>query len=227
MTRIIAIETSSGVCSAALAVDGQCVALRENIGNQYTHSLTVYIQELLQRSGLNFERDIDAVAVSAGPGSYTGLRIGVSTAKGLCFASGKPLIAVTTTDALCAEAMSVSQGSIDENTRLVAMIDARRMEVYTASYDAHAVCISPPEAMVVDETSFDHYKNHKMILFGSGAQKCAAMLGASTLDVELSARWLCQSAHEKFLKHDFQDTAYFEPMYIKEFIALTSTKSLF
>lgn len=227
MARIITIETSGGISSVALSVDGVCIAIKEAKGNENTHSLTLYIKEVLQGEGLDFMRDIHAVAVSAGPGSYTGLRIGVSTAKGLCFASGKPLIAIGTLDALAQGAIESMGGRVDPNTILCPMIDARRMEIYTARYNYKGERMGEVEAMVVEDNSFADDQKENLLFFGSGAEKCATKLGVDKIEVDLSARWLCGLSEAKFQKAEFEDVAYFEPMYLKEFVALTSTKSLF
>lgn len=203
----------------ALAVDGRCVAVREEPGNEATHRLTTMIEALGVATG-----EFDAVAVSAGPGSYTGLRIGVSLAKGLCYASGKPLVAVGTLDAL-AQGVEVPQG-VDE---LVGLIDARRLEVYAAHFSPTKERTSVTEAVVVENgASLNIQKPQSTLLFGSGAAKCAELIGGGVrvVDVPLSARWLCGLAQAKLTAGATEDLAYFEPNYIKEFVALTSQKKL-
>lgn len=218
MARILCIETSGGVASVALAVDGVCVAVREELGNDASHRLTTFIQELGVGVG-----GFDAVAVSAGPGSYTGLRIGVSLAKGLCYASGKPLIAIGTLDAL-AQGVEVPEGI--EN--LVGLIDARRMEVYAAHFSVDKRRTSETTAVVVEDGASLAITNPQTTLcFGSGAAKCGAVVGGvEVVDVPLSARWLCGVAERKLSQGETEDVAYFEPNYIKEFVALTSQKKL-
>ena len=215
MARILCIETSGGVASVALAVDGRCAAVREEAGNEATHRLTSFIEEL--------PKGYDAVAVSAGPGSYTGLRIGVSLAKGLCYASGKPLVAVGTLDAL-AEGGEVPAGV----ETLIGLVDARRMEVYAGWFDAQKRRTGDTRAVVVEKAEDLEIKDPtRTLLFGSGAAKCAALVeGVRTADVPLSARWLCRLAQERLDAGLIEDVAYFEPNYIKEFVALTSQKKL-
>ncbi|MEG2759727.1 MAG: tRNA (adenosine(37)-N6)-threonylcarbamoyltransferase complex dimerization subunit type 1 TsaB [Mucinivorans sp.] len=226
MARIITIETSGGVSSIALSVDGQCLAVHSAEGHEQTHSLTIYIEQLLSDSELTIEQ-IDAIAVSAGPGSYTGLRIGVSVAKGICFAGGKKLIAIPTLQALTFGAMKLYASKLKPQTILIPMIDARRMEIYTATYNSVAEEISPVEAMIVDENSFASLRGKEVITFGSGAAKCNSILGFNVVEVPLSAQWLCSAAEQKFNNSDFEDVAYFEPAYLKEFVALTSQKKYF
>ncbi|MEG2527367.1 MAG: tRNA (adenosine(37)-N6)-threonylcarbamoyltransferase complex dimerization subunit type 1 TsaB [Mucinivorans sp.] len=225
MARIITIETSGGVASVALAIDGQCAAVHSVAGNEQTHSLTLFIEDILTAHCLTID-DLDAVAVSSGPGSYTGLRIGVSVAKGICFAAHKALIAVPTLDALTVGA--IASGAVqDPSTILVPMIDARRMEIYTATYNAKGELLSRVEAMVVDEGSFAALRSKKVLAYGSGAAKCVPLLGFDMIDVPLSAEWLVALAQEKFDQNQTQDVAYFEPAYLKEFVALTSKKKMF
>lgn len=222
MARIIAIETSGGVSSVALSVDGECTCLIEKSGNEQTHRLTCFIEQLLKESNLSLAKDIDAIAVSIGPGSYTGLRIGVSLCKGLCMGAGKPLIAIGTLDALCYGALQTLK---ERKAHLVAMVDARRMEVYAASYSGSGEPLSPVEAMIIDHNSFAELEDK--VIFGSGAAKCAQIMGAQMVDVELSARWLCVLAEAKYNQNAFEDVAYLEPSYVKDFVALTSQKKLF
>lgn len=223
MARIITIETSGGIASVALSVDGQCVSVTEEAGNEQTHRLTSFIEQILTQNKLSLAKDIDAIAVSIGPGSYTGLRIGVSLAKGLCLGADKPLIAIGTLDALCYAAMqTIKEGSA---SYLIPMIDARRMEVYTAPYSAQGEPLSAVQAMIVDQNSFAELKNK--VIFGSGAAKCAEIMQAQILEVELSARWLCSLAQTKYNQKEFEDVAYLEPSYIKDFVALTSQKKMF
>jgi tRNA threonylcarbamoyladenosine biosynthesis protein TsaB len=193
-----------------------------NERNIHAEVITLFIDGLLKDAGLNYAQ-LDAVAVSSGPGSYTGLRIGVSTAKGLCFALDKPLIAVETLEAMADGVVTEMQLS-DSNTLLCPMIDARRMEVYTAIFDTNGQRIKPTTAEIIDEHSFSELlSKHKILFFGDGALKCQAILGdnqnASFADFSNSAAYLTKKAHEKFLAGDFEDVAYFEPFYLKDFIA--------
>ncbi len=222
MAIILQIETATTVCSVALAKDGEVVAFKQlDERNIHAEIITLFIDELVAGAGLQYN-DIAAVAVSSGPGSYTGLRIGVSTAKGLCFAMDKPLIAVET---LAAMAQGViAEGRADKHTLLCPMIDARRMEVYTAIFDAGGNVIKPTSAEIIDQDSFaEQLQQHKILFFGDGAEKCREVLSASPNALFLSgfansATYLTKNAAEKFGKADFEDVAYFEPYYLKDFL---------
>ena len=218
---IIQIETATTVCSVALAKDGQLVAVKElNERNVHAEVITVFIDELLKGAGLTYA-DVAAVAVSSGPGSYTGLRIGVSTAKGLCFALDKPLIAVDTLEAM---ALGMIEKGVAPDTLLCPMIDARRMEVYTALFDAQGNRLLPTAAEIIDENSFaTQLQKSKVLFFGDGAQKCGDVLGANTNAVfnegfENSATHLTAKALLKFNLQQFEDVAYYEPYYLKDFL---------
>jgi tRNA threonylcarbamoyladenosine biosynthesis protein TsaB len=220
---ILQIETATTSCSVALASDGKVLAFKEiNARNIHAEVITVYTDELMKQTNSTYA-DIDAIAVSCGPGSYTGLRIGVSTAKGLCFALDKPLIAVQT---LAAMAKGVLQArAIDKDTLLCPMIDARRMEVYTAIFNAAGNIIKPVAAEIIDAESFsDILAESKVLFFGDGADKCRQALGHNPnaeflSDFENSATHLTEIAADKFKRSDFEDVAYFEPYYLKDFIA--------
>lgn len=224
MARIIAIESSGRNCSVALSEGGQCVLLREFMpidGAQMEHSalLAPFIDEILHERELDFVRDVDAVAVSAGPGSYTGLRIGLSTAKGLCFGGGKPLVAVDSLSVLVSEAVRLGAGE----ELLCPMVDARRMEIYTAIYDAHGVRLTDIAPMIVDESGFARYAGREMAIFGSGAAKCLDMLRVAGVNVHLievqsSAKGMCSAAETMFNAGELSDVAYCEPLYLKEFL---------
>jgi len=229
MSLILGIETSTKICSVAVS-DGEKLLAIEEAGGAYSHSekLTVFIQKVLDRAKLQL-KDIDAIAVSKGPGSYTGLRIGVSVAKGLCYALDKPLIAV---DTLQAMARNVAALSNQANALFSPMIDARRMEVYTALYNNKNNSITPITAKIIDENSFsEELTAQKIIFFGDGAEKCVEVLGensnATFLDEGLpSAEFVNQIAFDKYQKQDFEDVAYFEPYYLKDFVATTPKKLL-
>lgn len=222
MARILNIETSTRVCSVTLAVDGDIKSIREShVANSHAERITLFSEEVIQDSGIQFS-DIDAVAVSMGPGSYTGLRIGVSTAKGFCYALTKPLIAINTLKAMAAG----MAGSIhDKDFLLCPMIDARRMEVYAAVFDSFIKEIKATQAIIIDEQSFeDLLKDHKILFAGDGAPKCKQVLShqrnAFFNDAFLpSARFMAPLAEQKFLRSEFEDTAYFEPFYLKDFVA--------
>ncbi|MDT3405580.1 tRNA (adenosine(37)-N6)-threonylcarbamoyltransferase complex dimerization subunit type 1 TsaB [Mucilaginibacter terrae] len=222
MSLILQIETATTACSVALILNGETLAVKElNQRNVHAEVITVFIEEVFATAGKTY-RDVDAVAVSSGPGSYTGLRIGVSTAKGLCYAMDKPLIAVETLQAM-ADGMAAKNGGQD--VLLCPMIDARRMEVYTALFDAKGDRIKPTSAEIIGDNSFaDILKDHKVLFFGDGAAKCQAVLGKSEnalfdTDFINSATYLTHGAMQAFNKQKFEDVAYFEPFYLKDFIA--------
>lgn len=224
MSLILLIETATTVCSVALAEGEDILAYKEaDQRNIHAEAITVFIDELFKITGKNYN-DIDAVAVSCGPGSYTGLRIGVSTAKGLCYALDKPLIAIETLEAMTA-GIVIAAGQLKNNALLCPMIDARRMEVFTAMFDTAGKRIRPTSAEILDENSFSNLlQTNQMIFFGDGAWKCKEILGNNpnvqiVTDFTNSARHLAKIAGEKFDKKEFEDVAYFEPYYLKDFIA--------
>lgn len=244
MERIILIETSTALCSAALAEDGATVSYRESSAPKAHASLTaVFIQEMLAERELSVS-DCDAVCVSMGPGSYTGLRVGVSTAKGLCFGAGIPLLAVGTLDTLVAQA--VESGETSAGYRyIVPMIDARRMEVYAAvftpviSSEAESrvekslpyIQITETTPVIVDENSFAEYLEQGPVLFvGDGAGKCADVIkhpNAHFCQCHPKASSMLSPALSELRSGNFRDVAYFEPFYLKEFVATVSKKKLF
>ena len=241
MEKIILIETSTALCSVALAEDGQITAYRESSAPKAHASLTaVFIDEMLKERGLTIA-DCDAVCVSMGPGSYTGLRVGVSTAKGLCFGSGKPLLAVGTLDTLVAQASDVIPGLTGDPRFIIPMVDARRMEVYTAVFSSchpeHSegspsyTQVTETAPVIVDETSFAEYLEQGPCLFiGDGAGKCADVIkhpNASFCQCWPKASAMLAPALAAYRSGDFKDVAYFEPFYLKEFVATVSKKKLF
>lgn len=224
MSLILQIETATSSCSVALAKDGISLAVKEiNRRNVHAEVITIFIEELLNTAGASYN-NLDAIAVSCGPGSYTGLRIGISTAKGLCFALDKPLIAIETLEAMAAGITRRPGYIANEKLLLCPMIDARRMEVFTAVFDADGNWVISTKAEIVDNSSFKEQLAHNEILFfGDGAEKCKAVLGENPnarffTDFINSAADLSQKAFEKFSKDDFEDVAYFEPYYLKDFI---------
>jgi len=224
---ILQLETATQVCSAALSANGETMACIEvDEPNVHAARLTLLVDELLRRTGLSFG-DLSAVAVSKGPGSYTGLRIGVSTAKGLCYATDLPLIGIDTLNGMANGFVASRNGLITENTQLCPMVDARRMEVYTAVFDYNLKQTVPSKASIMDVHSFDDLEaKQEMILFGSGADKLVAWF-ASHERIEVitgfknSARHLSQLSYQAYLKGEFADVAYFEPYYLKDFVATT------
>jgi tRNA threonylcarbamoyladenosine biosynthesis protein TsaB len=220
---ILQIETATSSCSVALAKNGETVAARcINERNIHAEVITLFIEEIMAKAGVSFD-DLDAVAVSCGPGSYTGLRIGVSTAKGLCYAADKPLIAVPTLEAMAHGALAdFDNGSYD---LLCPMIDARRMEVYTGVFDKEGERLQSESAEIITADSFSGFlRVNRLLFFGDGAAKCKPVLSAdlNALFFENfvnNAEHLSKIALKKFLNGEFEDVAYFEPYYLKDFIA--------
>lgn len=233
MAQILSIETGTEVCSVALARDGELISLRENSeGRNHAHSLALYIQEILDENDI-YAQELDAIAVSGGPGSYTGLRIGVSTAKGMCYAMQKPLIAVSSLHSLANIALEEYNAGILEidtpdTSILCPMIDARRMEVYTQLFDMRLKEVTAIEAKIIDSSSFSQYQN--LIIFGDGAAKCKEILDndrTHLVKVASSARGMVSIAEDKFNNAQFADTAYYEPLYLKDFVGTLSKKDPF
>lgn len=225
MGLILQIETATTSCSVALAMDGNVLGFKEvNQRNIHAEVITIFIDELLAAGGLKYS-DLDAIAVSCGPGSYTGLRIGISTAKGLCFALDKPLIAIETLEAMARGLINSGYGNLNQDMLLCPMIDARRMEVFTAVFSVTGIRIKATAALIIDENSFgDLLETNQMLFFGDGAEKCQAVLANNANAGFIpgftnSAVHLTQIALEKFRNKDFEDVAYFEPYYLKDFIA--------
>ena len=224
MALILQIETATQTCSVALTQDGKLLYFLEKTErNIHAGAITVFIEEIMLKAGKQYA-DLDAVAVSMGPGSYTGLRIGVSTAKGLCYALDIPLIAVNTLEAM-ANGFINNCFSVNPQTVFCPMIDARRMEVYCAVYNYKNELILETEAKIIDEQSFSDLLNQYVVyFFGDGAAKCETDLGVHLNarimnDFENSASHLTSLAFEKFKNKQFEDIAYFEPFYLKDFIA--------
>jgi len=228
MALILNIETSADVCSVALGRDGVLVdMLRGSEERDHSRILTLLIGEILKKNDLTMAA-LEAVAVSEGPGSYTGLRIGVSTAKGIAYALQKPLVAVSTLGTMAAsvaaELTSDIRGQLGEEGLLCPMIDARRMEVYSAFYNIKGERITEIEPHVLGEDSFaEERRQRKILYFGTGSEKCKSIFtGENDLFLEgiaPRADRLVPLAEKKFRKKDFADVAYFEPFYLKEFIA--------
>jgi tRNA threonylcarbamoyladenosine biosynthesis protein TsaB len=229
MPKILSIETGTSVCSVVLSQGKQVVALRESLGEPaHAAKLSVFINEILTQQNINVA-DLDAIAVSEGPGSYTGMRIGVSTAKGLCFGAEKPLIAVGSLLSLAK--LVIENAKPAAETFLCPMIDARRMEVYTALFTSNAEMINQVSAQIIDENTYSELlKTHKIIFFGDGAEKCKQVINspnAMFADIQASAKGMIDVATEKFKNSDFVDIAYFEPFYLKDFVATTAKKKIF
>jgi tRNA threonylcarbamoyladenosine biosynthesis protein TsaB len=219
MSWILHLETATKVCSVALSLNGELRQLEEIADDQYAHGeqLTLLIEQVLKNAQLT-PRDLAAVSVSSGPGSYTGLRIGVSTAKGLCYALGIPMIAIDSLSAMAALAREKYP-----QQSLCPMIDARRMEVYSTIFSADGSVLKPMSADVLDENSYSGFE--PFVFFGDGAPKMADLWKAknAVFDAELrcSASGQAAMAFEKFIKQELEDVAYFEPLYLKEFMGAT------
>ena len=235
MSLILCIETGTDVCSVGLAENGELVALRESCGRDHARNVAVYVDELLRERDIDAD-EIDAIAVGKGPGSYTGLRIGVSFAKGLCYGLRKPLIAIGSLDALVEVAREDAEaGIVDvedfERATLCPMVDARRMEVYTQLFNGRGEALGEVEAKIIDEQSFtaEIAAAEEFVIFGNGAAKCAGTLSAKAKLIEIvpSARGLARLAQEALDAGRTEDIAYFEPFYLKNFVVTTSKKKLF
>lgn len=226
MANIILIDTSTEVCSVALSINGKVTWHKESFeGMAHSVLLAKYLQELSETMHSDNVK-ADAVAVSCGPGSYTGLRIGVSTAKGLCFGSDIPLIAVNTLK-LMANGYMKKNGKPDGSTWLCPMIDARRMEVYTAFFDGGLSLKREISADIIDADSYaDILKEKRIVCFGNGALKCKETLTHPNVtfveDICPIASDMAELAEECYAKKEIQDVAYFEPFYLKEFVATVS-----
>ena len=226
MSKILCLETATTNCSVCVAAAGQVIAIKEENTANYSHAeqLHVFIDDVLEEASLKLS-DLDAIAVSKGPGSYTGLRIGVSAAKGLCFSLDIPLISIPTLESM-ANHVALPEGAV-----VIPVLDARRMEVYSAVFDANLNEIRETKAEIIDASSFAAYKTASQVhLVGNGAEKCMAILGENKnfqFDPSLfpSAREMGRLAHKKFEAGQFEDVAYFEPFYLKDFIIQTKQKS--
>jgi tRNA threonylcarbamoyladenosine biosynthesis protein TsaB len=219
------LETATPVCSVALNSACCTLAMRETEGqNAHSEKITNFIREVMEEAKIDYPQ-LDAVAVSQGPGSYTGLRIGVSTAKGICYAADLPLMAIDTLEAM-AYGMKDKLGSqIGPDDLLIPMIDARRMEVYASVFDANLNKINDTAALVIDENSFeDLRKDHRLWLFGDGAPKLSKLF-ENQLNIHIidgfkpSAAYMKVLAERALQQQQFVDVAYFEPFYLKDFIA--------
>ncbi len=218
MSLILSLETTTHNCSVALSQHGRLLVSTELAEVSYSHAekLHPFIKETLQKANLRQDQ-LQAISVSAGPGSYTGLRIGVSAAKGLCYALDLPLISVDTLE-------SFAHQKQIENGLLVPTLDARRDEVYMAVFDEEHHHIQNTQAMIITASSFEAlYKERSLYIFGSGAEKCARILPQHPnlhIDTTLafpSAKQQALLAFEKYKNQQFEDLAYFEPLYLKEF----------
>lgn len=226
MTLILSIETATPVCSVALAKDNNVLGIKESTEkNSHAEVVTVFIDELLKENKFTYS-DLDAIAVSKGPGSYTGLRIGVSTAKGMCYALDIPLISVNTLHSLAFGASLNLNIESSFPILFCPMLDARRMEVYSAFFDEQIKEVRESKAEIIDIDSFKTYlEKNQVIFFGDGADKCKDLIQHSNAvfleNVFPSAKNMAGIVLDKFNKQQFEDVAYFEPFYLKDFIAGT------
>jgi tRNA threonylcarbamoyladenosine biosynthesis protein TsaB len=231
---IICLETATNICSVALCNSAGVISLREsNEVKSHASMVTVYIDELLKESGIS-AGDLEAIAVSKGPGSYTGLRIGISVAKGVAYAASIPIIGIETTLSMfwgISGNRNYSHES-DNNTLFCPMLDARRMEIYYAIYDAGGRIIKDISAEIIKEDSFSNLpESKKIILFGEGAAKCKDVIKRTNTffahDFRNSASHMHRPVYKAFLDHHFEDVAYFEPLYLKDFITSKPGKKIF
>ncbi|MFV0364905.1 MAG: tRNA (adenosine(37)-N6)-threonylcarbamoyltransferase complex dimerization subunit type 1 TsaB [Mangrovibacterium sp.] len=233
MTYILHIESSTSVCSVSLAKEGKLVDSKANFnGQNHAKLIGVFIDQLFQDNDISASQ-LAAVAVSEGPGSYTGLRIGTSHAKGMCYAQQIPLLVINPLQTLCEQALQRNCETIEdkETAVFIALMDARRMEVYTASFNSKCEAIGEVEAKVIDEDSFGaEYPDREIVIFGNGAAKCVDVLKHPKVryvaDVHCHANDMCRLAFDAYRKAQFADVAYFEPFYLKDFIAGTPKKSV-
>ncbi|MEY3843659.1 MAG: tRNA ((37)-N6)-threonylcarbamoyltransferase complex dimerization subunit type 1 TsaB [Bacteroidota bacterium] len=209
---ILHLETATKVCSVALSKNGIVVAEKESIAEGFIHSeaLTLYIEDVMNEAGVSLS-ELSAISVSSGPGSYTGLRIGLSTAKGLCFALNIPLISVETL-------LSLRALVANEEKSIIPMLDARRMEVYAQVFGSGGSVLQPLDAIELDETSFSEFE--PFIVLGDGAAKCKEMWEHRNItwneNLLCSAKGQATIAYEKFQQKEFENTAYFIPIYLKD-----------
>lgn len=212
---ILSLETSTRVCSIALHFENQLIASQSyHIDKSHSSLLPVIVEELLNNSGVN-KRDLKAISISEGPGSYTGLRIGTSAAKGLAYGMDIPLISVSTL-----EVMARAIEGVSEETLILPMIDARRMEVYFASFNHKYELLEPVSSLIIEEGIFSKYLEKRILLVGNGATKCDIISHPDCKIIDWifpDARQMGSIAWQKFQKGEFENTAYFEPFYLKEF----------
>jgi len=237
MGLILNIETSTTVCSVCIAKDGKLIGIKESEEEKsHAKKLTGFIDELLKEHGIAYN-DLDAIAVDKGPGSYTGLRIGVSTAKGLCYARDLPLIAINTLQSMAfgiinnIKAKSIHIDDFDD-VMLVPMIDARRMEVYSAFFNSNGDFEREVKAEIIDEDSYQEIlKNRKMLFFGDGSEKIHEIVNHEKAvfieNIQPSSKDMIELSESNFSSKQFEDVAYFEPFYLKDFVATIPKKNIF
>ena len=218
MAFLLNIETTTKNCSIALFENENLITLKEQRSEKYSHAeqLILFIEEVLRQANISL-KEIHAIALSKGPGSYTGLRIGTSTAKGLCYSLGIPLISISTL-----RAMAFEMAKKQDYTFYCPMIDARRMEVFSSIYDQANKEVRQIQADIVDENTYSKFLGSKVLFFGDGALKCSSIINSSNAhfidEIFPSAKDLGILGMEKFVDKDFDNVAYFEPYYLKDFV---------
>ena len=221
---ILYIDTATDVCSVALSKGSEIIGLKEEAGgNNHAKHLLPFVDEVLKQAGVSMT-EINGVAVSIGPGSYTGLRIGVSTAKGIAYTAGIPVMAVSTLESIAQGAKTLWAESSSEQPQIIPMIDARRMEVFTTRYDFDIRSLEEISSKIVDDNTFAELLSKEKVLFcGNGMPKCKEILSAfpnaKFMDAPISAKNMLPAALRKWQKQEFEDVAYFEPFYLKEYVA--------
>ena len=230
---ILCIETATGMCSVALCDGKRVIALKESgEGRSHASLLTLFILELLSESGIK-AADLDAVAVSKGPGSYTGLRIGVSAAKGISYAASIPLIGIDTTYSMFHGFLGVAKDryNITSDDLFCPLLDARRMEVYSAVFNSEGKALRNIKAEIMNSDSFSEFPvSSRLFLFGDGVEKCKNVIKRKNIvfetDFRISASSMCSPASEAFTGRHFEDVAYFEPFYLKDFLTSKPVKNV-
>lgn len=221
---LLHIETATDVCSVALSRGSEIIGLKEEAGgNNHAKNLLPFVDEVLKQSGVSMS-EINGVAVSIGPGSYTGLRIGVSTAKGIAYTAGIPVMVVSTLESIAQGAKALWSENASEPVQIVPMIDARRMEVFTTRFTYDMQPLEEVSAKIVDENTFAELLSEQKVLFcGNGMPKCRELLStfpnACFIDAPVSAKNMLPTALKKWQNSDFENVAYFEPFYLKEYVA--------
>ncbi|MFH2143351.1 MAG: tRNA (adenosine(37)-N6)-threonylcarbamoyltransferase complex dimerization subunit type 1 TsaB [Bacteroidota bacterium] len=224
MAVILGIETSTDICSVAISINETDIRFIEQSNhNVHAEKLTVFIEKLLIENKITPDK-VDAVAVSIGPGSFTGLRIGVSTAKGICYAAGIPIIAVNSLEIIAKAFLENNLDLLNDNTLICPMIDARRMEVYYSIFDRNLKTIEATSSIIIDNNNFHKYlTDYEIVFTGNGSEKAKGVINhinAKFQNRYSSAKYLVQLALKKYENKNFEDLAYFEPFYLKEFIAI-------
>ncbi len=218
MAILLHIETATKNCSVSISKNGACLYCKEESADKFVHAekLHLFIQECLEKTGMAFA-DLEGVAVSNGPGSYTGLRIGISAAKGFCYALNIPLISLPTNQVLANGVANPEQYDF-----IITALDARRNEIYAAVFDSEKNALTHTTALILEQDSFDALKAKTICVVGDAAKKTADLVTFNQVEVFQefpSAKNMCALAEEKFLAKEFVDVAYHEPFYLKEFVA--------